>query len=662
MKINSIKISNILSFEHHDDIEKGDDISFVDDINVIIGPMGSGKSNFLEIVNRLFKSVLIQEWIYNENVLTNYDTTKNVDVLKKTLRINSERKHSLSKNNKSKSNLKQIKIDIELNDLDRQNLHFLYDHAEEIAELSGKYSSSYVSFPKEIADESIIDKATSASFLFQDNGDGNFFVDDVTEPVKNLIFNYLRWFHFIQNLIPILNRREGKDWELLKNTFSIIGSNRSFPNVSSTITISQERESRAEELRNKLFAEGAKSYNSGEPIAFLLAKDKIIQAMIEKEIEFSRDGIKSDGSRTIELIDVPIYENINDKLEKYLELKLDIERKSATEYSFDFINCKTKKPINIDNLSSGQKELIHLIFAIYGYDLKNGLMIIDEPELHLHTQTQEQCLKIIQDAYELKLQFILATHSPIFVNPNTMNGLHRFYMENDFTKVVNPEIKVNEEKNTKSELDEKDLIRILDYTNSSKVFFLKKVILVEGDTDEYFYREFLDRYKKDLRVSENIGFLDIGGVPNFPIWKTFLTKCGIPVRFITDLDTILKKDFNILTEGEKEKLLNEFKNEKEIQNEISKNPEYEKSRGFKKKFLDFIKRQKTWKDIELKIEGKYNEGVFILKEGDLESYIGHTKSKGLSNVVLFCKSELKKWLESDSSKEIKTIFDKIIKL
>ena len=631
-----------MSFKHHDDIEKCDDISFVDDINVIIGPMGSGKSNFLEIVNRLFKSVLIQEWIYNENALTNYDATKNVDVLKKTLRRASERKHSLIKNNKSDSNIKQIKIDIELNDLDRQNLHFLYDNADEISKLSFKYSSNPVNFPKEITDESIINKVTSASFLFQDHGDGNFSVDELNEPVKNLIFNYLHWFNFIQNLIPILNRREGKKWNLLKNTFSIIGSNRSYPNVSPTVTISQERESRAEELRNKLFAEGAKSYNSGEPVAFLLAKDKIIQAMIEKEIEFSRYGIKSVGNRTIKLIDTPIYENINDKLKKYLELELDIERKSATEFSFDFINCKTKETINIDILSSGQKELIHLIFAIYGYDLRNGLMIIDEPELHLHTQMQEQCLKIIQDANELKLQFILATHSPIFVNTNTMKGLHRFHLENDFTKVVNLEIKVKEEKNAKNELDEKDLIRILDYTNSSKVFFLKKVILVEGDTDEYFYREFLDRYKKDLRVSENIGFLDIGGVPNFPIWKTFLTKCGIPVRFISDLDTILKEDFDVLTEGEKEKLLNEFKNEEEIKNEISKNPEYEKLRDFKKKFLDFIKRHKTWKDIELKIEGKYNEGVFILKEGDLESYIGHTKSKGLSNVVLFCKNELKK--------------------
>ena len=650
-----------MSFEHHDDIEKCEEISFANDINVIIGPMGSGKSNFLEIINRLFKSVLIQEWIYNENVLTNYDTTKNVDVLKKTLHIASERKHSLIKNNKSDSKIKQIKIDIELNDLDRQNLHFLYDNADEISKLSYKYSSNLVNFPKGITDESIINKATSASFLFQDHGDGNFSVDELEEPAKNLIFNYLHWFNFIQKLIPILNLREGKKWDLLKNTFFIIGSDRSYPNVSPIVTVDNESKSRDEELRNKLFQEGAKSYSSGEPIYFLLTKDKIIKAMIEKDIEQSRVGIKSDGKRTIDLIDIPIYRNINDNLKKYLELELNVERKSNSKFSFDFINSKTKEIINTDNLSSGQKELIHLIFAIYGNDLKNGLMIIDEPELHLHTQMQEQCLKIIQDTNELKLQFILATHSPIFVNPDTMEGLHRFYMENDFTNVVNLKIEVNEEKNTKDELDEKDLIRILDYTNSSKVFFLKKVILVEGDTDEYFYREFLDRYKKNLRVSENIGFLDIGGVPNFPIWKTFLTKCGIPVRFITDLDTILKKDFNILTEGEKEKFLNEFKNEKEIKNEIKKNLEYEKSRDFKKRFLDFIKRHKIWKDVELKIEGKYNEGVFILKEGDLESYIGHSKSKGLSNVVLFCKSELKKWLESDSSKEIKTIFDKIIK-
>lgn len=37
-----------------------------------------------------------------------------------------------------------------------------------------------------------------------------------------------------------------------------------------------------------------------------------------------------------------------------------------------------------------------IIFSIYGYDLEDGLMIIDEPELHLHPQLQKQFIQLLE--------------------------------------------------------------------------------------------------------------------------------------------------------------------------------------------------------------------------------------------------------------------------
>src|SRR5439155_13390880 len=101
-----------------------------------------------------------------------------------------------------------------------------------------------------------------------------------------------------------------------------------------------------------------------------------------------------------------------------------------------------------------------------------------EPELHIHPQMQEKYLQIMLTAQkDQSMQFIVATHSSIFVNPDTISGVHRFFKDdNGFTNVVTAnDIKI----------EDIDLVRILRYTDSSKIFFSNKVILVEGDTDEF---------------------------------------------------------------------------------------------------------------------------------------------------------------------------------
>lgn len=55
MKIKYIRISNILSFKYFENIDEATIIEVKDDMNILIGQNGAGKSTVFEILNFLFR-------------------------------------------------------------------------------------------------------------------------------------------------------------------------------------------------------------------------------------------------------------------------------------------------------------------------------------------------------------------------------------------------------------------------------------------------------------------------------------------------------------------------------------------------------------------------------------------------------------------------------
>ncbi len=67
----------------------------------------------------------------------------------------------------------------------------------------------------------------------------------------------------------------------------------------------------------------------------------------------------------------------------------------------------------IENLSTGEKTLLSKILYLYFRDIKNQIILIDEPELSLHPAWQNRVLKLYENfAKENNCQIIIATHSP----------------------------------------------------------------------------------------------------------------------------------------------------------------------------------------------------------------------------------------------------------
>ena len=181
----------------------------------------------------------------------------------------------------------------------------------------------------------------------------------------------------------------------------------------------------------------------------------------------------------------PFYLNIKKYLKKYLSVEFKLFRVRGTHNSQyqTIITDSTGVTLNINEVSSGQLSILSFIFSVFSEDLQDGFVLLDEPELHLHPQMQLSFAELIQEARRVNnTQVVYVTHSPYFISHETVHSVNRFIMGSNGTDVFSPQ---------SISSSDKELFRILTATNTSKIFFAEKVILVDGDTDEYFFKGYL---------------------------------------------------------------------------------------------------------------------------------------------------------------------------
>jgi AAA domain, putative AbiEii toxin, Type IV TA system/AAA domain len=89
-----------------------------------------------------------------------------------------------------------------------------------------------------------------------------------------------------------------------------------------------------------------------------------------------------------------------------------VESDTPGHGAFDvFLKAPAGPPLGVDLLSSGQLELFLFLAALVLNDERQGLVFIDEPELHLDPQWHAPIIRSLMEL-QPKAQFIVATHSP----------------------------------------------------------------------------------------------------------------------------------------------------------------------------------------------------------------------------------------------------------
>lgn len=150
----------------------------------------------------------------------------------------------------------------------------------------------------------------------------------------------------------------------------------------------------------------------------------------------------------VEFIDHFIYEKDKKSSEAYRitqELLISIFQNFDLQIEFQgldqqrnvlFRNALSEK-IKIEDLSSGEQELISRVFCLYLANIQDSVILIDEPESSLHPNWQNRIAAIYQDfAEKNNNQIILATHSPHIVASVRKEQIRVLVKENNTVRAI----------------------------------------------------------------------------------------------------------------------------------------------------------------------------------------------------------------------------------
>ena len=600
MRVNYLQLSNILSFKYEEDINNAFKIEFDPDLNIIIGGNGSGKSTALEAMNFVFTRVLFKYCeVSDYNLLLLNEARKSSLVVDD--RSNNVSGLRLQPNWNSESKLQRIRISFTLDDIDNANMSHIANNYTHIKNIFEEYS--YIKFPIDFrpinGDIKIV-----IDIIF--NYEKSTYDVKYTDSTPDSVQFYLEYYQAINEAIAIHNNKHADHVKPLGSTFSMLSAFRNYNTFSLQTSLQSNPVSQLREIRRDSSYRSNHDQSGSEPAIFNIVKLKLGEEYLnflkgKKDIDEAKDSVNN----------LNMVNDINKKLE-LLNLKFYIELTDLRtwSYEFRFYDTKNERDLgDINSLSAGQKSIMHLIFEAYGRDdVNGGLIIIDEPEIHLHYQFQFEYLKILEKlAKEQGVQYIIVTHSEGFISNKTIGHVKRFSLDEERNSVVYaPEITEGQ----------KGLIKILNNTQAARVLFLDKVLLIEGQDDEYFFRDAVKRLQPEL--SQDISIYETRGKDNIPSFRSFFESFGLRVYVIKDLDATGKDFYNSTVS---------FKDTGEA---------------------GIIRYRRDHPDLDEQIELKYPSCEFYLKKGAIEQYT--EKQKGIEHVINFCENEMDNFLKSDDDK------------
>lgn len=617
MKVKSLQISNIWCFKYVEDITDAPKISFDKNFNILIGQNGAGKSTVLEVINFVFRRVLFIPYnrnrdLYGQRTIIGSDQKKTI--LAKINDIQYYRDFHLERNYDFENRTQKIRMVVEIDNIDRENIKLLQENKTKLSSIVGIYSSEQMFAEGAYQNEYQIDIAL-------DSTDKKYTVQAIQDPG----FMYLSGYNLYKEVIEIYNEENPEDQiSNLTESFALIGSYRNYNSYSTNVSLGggNTAEKQIQNLKTTEYSKSTNSTESGEPSIFTLVRLRMAEACFNL-IETKKDRNECESAAN----NLAFIKLINEKI-KIVNLRVEIKLTDLSKwaFAFSFVDTKRNKTItDINALSAGQKAIVHLVFEAYGRgNLRGGLVIIDEPEIHLHYQFQNEYLRVIEALNrEQGCQYILVTHSEALISSETISSVIRLSLdESGYTKVNQPDITT----------EQKWLVKILDNKRSTHAFFGSKVLLVEGETDRYFFRALLGEIEEKLKkgVAQDITVLDIEGKSNRDVWLDLFSSFGLKPYVVADLDLAFK-----FYPTETVYVIN--------------------SPLLVAKFLA------DHPDNISKIENEYTNNIFILKEGDLEIYLGI--QKGLAYVIDFCQNNLRTYIGNvgdSKTNELKKITAKII--
>jgi hypothetical protein len=534
---------------------------------------------------------------------------------------------SLERHSASSAELPQlVEIEVEVTEKDLENMQSMQKNVEQLTERAG---SKYVDINKlQQAKSWKLDEIAVKDRFAYHVRNGN--LEPVRDSGKASFLQYLKMFEMVATL------REEFGFAPLSMPLVYLPVNRTASGFQSNVELASYNDS---ETKRHSDAEISKSATSIVKLAIgrlaqkyrLLLEEDMGQAMQKlREDKDLRELTKVLGRLGYEWLLKPI-DALKNKYDVYL-----------VKQGFSF-------PVSA--ASSGERELITYLLAIFALKVRDAFIIVDEPELHLHPKWQKTLLQIfVQLADSTKNQFLLATHSPTFVSPESIQYVSRVYSHEKQGRILRLD--------TEALPDARHLLNIVNSQNNERLFFADEVVLVEGLSDRIFFEAVLDRYGRSSSTRAVLEVISVGGKGFFEAYTKVLKACHTPYSIIADLDYIeqvgtpeIQALFKTDAKEIKEDVVDNGKSldgaalvqaiDKAVSsgswNNASKVWNYIKTRH---RHLRIDLSERDEETLSEFLELKRRERVYILKRGSLEAYLpdGHA-SKDLDKLICLLAGE-----------------------
>ena len=528
MQLANIKISNLLSYPYQPNLSHIEWVKFYNrennNVNVLIWPNWAGKSCFLRILKQILNVGILRDYVYDKKPILEQ---KNIDT---AVQYNEQYLDWINKHFMYQDKPSSVIFQCKLTTHDYYNMKYICRNADIFALLIKKYSTLSIAYPTYTPEK--IDKISSYFVLHCDfDIEAKKIVIDQSamSPEDQFVLLYLQTIELIQICIEIYAEFErpadAPYLAPLKNCIGFVGTNRSFKNISSTIS----PYAWDEVIGNK------KSSDYHSHMWFYLCAKKIRNIVSDySTLEVTPSTI---GNYVQKLYQSDFYLSLVASIKKYINRTLQVEYvdKLLKFVLVDEFSIST----DFSSLSDGEQSLLSMIFTLYGYDLNEGMLIVDEPEIHFHPQMQKSFSRMIEKINKnIGTQFIISTYSPLFINESNISNVYRFANIAWATQVKNSNFNLSP--------DEATLVHLLKFENLSKIFFVNKIIMVEWETDAYFfefYLNYLHTFPERKSKLKDYEIININGKWWYKLRSKFLDRFGLQSFFVGDWDNIVDYGF-----------------------------------------------------------------------------------------------------------------------
>ena len=206
-----------------------------------------------------------------------------------------------------------------------------------------------------------------------------------------------------------------------------------------------------------------------------------------------------------------------------LELDVKLKGFSKDEKTMPIFENSAEEEFDINDLSSGEKQLFLRTLSIKMLEPKNSIILIDEPELSLHPKWQQRIIEVYKKIGENN-QIIVATHSPhilgsvsnenIFILYRNENGkieaktgdeLYSSYGQ-PVDRVLKDIMGLKSVRTPKIDRDIQELRKLVDenkYETDEFIEKYNKLLKILGNTDEDLFLIDMD-IKMKQKVNSNV--------------------------------------------------------------------------------------------------------------------------------------------------------------